>query len=84
MTALVLVSSGAGSAISLYGVLLMIPVLLLLAPQPIRRDKRVIVGAALAIAAALGVPVLAAICNVCEICKVCDWWWCPLECWLLG
>jgi hypothetical protein len=80
MTALVLVSSGAGSAISLYGVLLMIPVLLLLAPQPIRRDKRVIVGAALAIAAALGVPALAAASNVCSYCP----WYLCLECLIYG
>jgi hypothetical protein len=80
MTALVLVSSGAGSAISLYGVLLMIPILLLWAPQSIRRDRRVIVGAAFAIGAALGFPVLAA---VSDVCSYCPWWLC-IECLWLG
>lgn len=80
MTAMVFVTSGATSALSLYGVLCMIPILLLWSPQHVRRDKRVLVGAALVIVAALGFPALAADSKICEICP----WWLCIECLYYG
>jgi hypothetical protein len=61
-------------------VLTVVPIGLLMAPQPVRRDRRTIVGLGVALVAIVGVPVYAAICNVCAVCQT-DMWWLYAECW---
>jgi hypothetical protein len=61
---------------------MLLPIGLLLAPQPIRTDKRTIAGLLVSVLLIVGVPIYAAICNVCELCKG-DYWWLILECWFI-
>ena len=63
-------------------VLLMVPVLMVFAPQPIRRDKRTVAALVVLAGIAIGVPVYAVVCNVCALCKT-DYWWLIAECWFL-
>jgi hypothetical protein len=83
MLAMVVGPSPVISSLSLYFVMLtVVPIGLLLAPQPVRRDKRTIVTLLLLAAVVIGVPVYAVVCNVCEVCKG-DYWWLYMECWFL-
>ena len=58
-------------------ILTAVPVGLLLAPQSVRRDKRVLIGLALVLLALIGMPTFAA---VTPICKYAFW---AIECWFL-
>lgn len=84
MTAMtVLGSHSLGSAFStVLTMATLVPLLLIVAPQPIRTDKRVIVGLIALAAVAIGVPVYAVVCNVCSVCNG-DWWWLFAECWFI-
>lgn len=73
-----MVGPGVFSSVSLYlTVAMVIPVLLAMAPAQVRRDKRVIVLAAVVLLAAIGVPLSAFYCATC-----CTGGWLPVECWL--
>jgi hypothetical protein len=63
-------------------VVLMLPILIVFAPQAVRRDKRTIATLLVAVAFVVGVPVYAVICNVCALCKT-EWWFLYVECWFL-
>jgi hypothetical protein len=80
MTFAVMLHGSASTFSPMFAVLFMIPVLLVFAPQPVRRDRRTIVGLGVALVAIVGVPVYAAICNVCAVCQT-DMWWLYAECW---
>jgi hypothetical protein len=84
MTALV-ISSSPSVAESLgpaMFVLLMVPVLMVFAPQPIRRDKRTVAVLVALAAIVVGVPAYAVICNICTVCLG-EWWFLFIECWFI-
>ena len=62
--------------------LLMVPVLIMFAPQPIRRDKRTVAVLVTLAAIVVGVPVYAVICNICSVCLG-EWWFLFVECWFI-
>lgn len=85
MIAMVFASSPvvSGSLLNLMLIVTVVPIGLLLAPQPVRRDKRTLIALGVILLLLIGAPVYAVICNICEICNTCAWWWCPIECWFL-
>jgi hypothetical protein len=80
--ALVFVHSSSAwiSSLSLYlSLLTVVPIGLALAPQPIRKDKRVKVLLVLLALSAIGIPAYAAVTNFCHDIP---WYLWPIECWL--
>jgi hypothetical protein len=80
MTALVFASVSPSwlSSLGFYLTLLtVVPTGLLLAPQPIRTDKRVLIGLALLVLVMIGHPTYAA------YTRICDWAWFAWECWFV-
>jgi hypothetical protein len=79
----IVIGSSAVSTLSLYAVMLtIVPLGLLLAPQPVRTDKRTIAAVIAAAAILIGAPAYAVVCNVCALCKT-EWWFLYVECWFL-
>lgn len=80
MTAVVWLSSSTWSVLSLYLLLLtVVPIGLMWAPQPVKRDKRVIAVVIVVVALLLLVPPLFAFDS-----NVCTYAWWAIECWLFG
>jgi hypothetical protein len=74
--AIVMFSHSAWSALSFYLMLLTaVPMGLMFAPQPIRRDKRTIAVLLVVVAFLVGAPLFAFASNVCTY----AWW--AIECW---
>lgn len=83
MSALVVGSPLSSLSLPALVLMVMVPIGLLWAPQPIRRDRRTIAALVGFTLVMVGGPVYAVICNICLICERCAWWWCPWECLFL-
>ena len=84
MTALVILGDP-GPLVSfaqMFALAFIVPIGLLLAPQPIRRDRRTLALLVVTLALVIGGPVYAVVCNVCALCQT-EWWWLYVECWFL-
>jgi hypothetical protein len=63
-------------------VFLMLPILIVFAPQAVRRDKRTVAAVLASAVVLIGVPAYAVVCNICAVCKT-EYWWLIPECWFL-